>query len=207
MKNTVEKYYFIRENKVNHTIEYFDFESNRYTNKKVLAVSLSTIDSMTSYFDNPEELDDYFERENNNNSQQYKYMIIHSDKSNKNSLHPIWGDYRISSLSRVSNENVDFTHDLNCSLLLEILEKIKDSSNGLAKRIVKSSDEETELCVYNKTLVAVLASSDKIPSIEVISQAFKPYKEFRALYLNYKKNIEKNTSFKDQLQKLKTKLF
>ena len=202
-------YNLIREDIENEYIEYFDFEKMAFVDKIAKSVDISTIDALTTLFSDQEELNDYLSVSKNNNDYNYKYKIIYKQnrKSEEKLFKCIWNDPSLSSISKLSDNKVDFTSESNYSLFLKIIEDIKNNQNGLVKRIVTSRKESFKLNKNNIKIIECIASGEEIP-LKDLMDIFSDYKEYRALYINYKyNNLDPQLSYKNELIKIKEKLF
>lgn len=202
-------YNLIREDIDNEYLEYFDFESMSFVNKVTKGVDLSSIDALTTMFTDGNELNNYIEKIDNDNEYNYTYKIIFTTNKSKEEkvLKVVWNDPTLSSISKLSDNKVDFVSDYNYMTFLAIIEEIKNNKSGLARKIASSKKESYRLSDYNKKIVEVVASSKKEVPFKDLLEVFSDYKECRALYLNYKyNNIELNKSFKEQLIKIKQKI-
>jgi hypothetical protein len=198
-------YYLIKENKNTNEIEYFNFESMEFSRIIPKGVALSTLDSLTSMFQDGIEFESFIKRKDIEEEYPYEYKIEYKDKRRKQDLYlsVIWNDMRISAMSKLADGCVDYSNWSNYELLFNIIDDVKDSSSGLAKRIASSKKDSTKISDQNKKLVVVIASSRKEVPIGDILNAFKSYKEFRALYLSYKENDNGLVNLKEMLKRLK----
>lgn len=168
--------------------------------------ALSTIDSMTSLFEDEKAFENYLKKEEIDEEEtEYDYKILYRDKRRKKDIYlpVIWNDMNISSLSRLANGTVDYTSENNFELINKIINEIKNVSNGLAKKIATSKKSATEISDNNKKIVTLIASSKKEVPFGTIIDAFRSYKEIRALYLNYKDREYELLDYKEMLKKLK----
>jgi hypothetical protein len=198
-------YYLIKENKNTGEIEYFNFESMEFSRIIPKGVALSTLDSLTSLFVDGSEFESFVSKKDINDSNPYEYEIEYKDKRRKQDLYlpVVWNDMRISAMSKLADGYVDYSNWSNYELLFNIVDDIKDNTTGLAKRIASSKKDSTKISDQNKKLVVVIASSRKEVPIADILESFKNYKEFRALYLNYKENDNGLVNLKEMLKRLK----
>ena len=210
MSKQIGSYNLIREDIENEYLEFFDFESMSFVNKVTKGVDLSSIDALTTMFFDGNDLNNYIEKiDNEDNEYNYTYKIIYTTNKSKEEkvLKVIWDDSTLSSISKLADGKVDFVSDYNYMTFLAIIEEIKDTKSGLAKKIASSKKESYRLNDHNKKIIEVLASSKKEVPYKDLIEVFSDYKECRALYLNYKyNNIEQNKSFKEQLIKIKKKI-
>ena len=209
MSKQVGKYNLIREDIDNEYLEYFDFESMSFVNKITKGVELSSIDALTTMFFDGNDLNNYIEKIENDNEYNYTYKIIYTTNKSKEEkvLKIIWDDSTLNSISKLADGKVDFVSDYNYMTFLAIIDEIKDVKSGLARKIATSKKESYRLSDYNKKIIEVIASSKKEIPFKDLLDVFSDYKEYRALYLNFKYNdIEQNKSFKEQLAKIKQKI-
>ncbi len=200
-------YYLVKEDILDNTKYYFDFEEMNYSLEKGKGVQLSTIDAMTSLFSNPTELDRYLDREEFvDRENMFKYYISYRirRKDEEKILTPIWQDQNISALSKITDGKVDYSNYLVYDLLIKLIDTIKETRNGFAMTMVNSKKGDIKICDYNKALIGMLASSRKKDEVSIgtIMDAFSSYKEFRSLYLGYKSYKGKENSLGNQLKKL-----
>ena len=207
MSKQIGSYNLIREDIDNEYLEYFDFETMSFVNKVTTGLDLSSIDALTTLFEDERELSNYIDKvEEFHNEYNYSYKIIYTTNKSKEEkvLKIVWNDPTLSSFSKLADGKVDFTSDKNYFTFLNIIESIKDTKNGLAKRIATSKKESYRLNEHNKKIVEVLASSKKEVPFKDLMEVFSDYKECRALYLNYKhNNLENENLFIKQLQMIK----
>lgn len=201
-KNT-GSYFLVREDILNEYIEYFDFENMYFTSKLTKGVMLSTVDALTTMFNDEKELSDYIDKI----SQEYNftYKILHKSFGKKEDkvLNVVWNDIYLSSLSKLADFKVDFTNDYNFQILYDIINAVKNKKNGLLKSITSSKKESTKLSDYNKKIIMEIVNTNKEPTPKDLMEIFSDYNEIRALYLNYKYNSEiKKNSFKEKLKGL-----
>lgn len=200
-------YNLIREDIENEYLEYFDFDSMSFVNKVTKDVDLSSIDALTTLFENQEELSDYIDKvEEFHNEYNYSYKIIYTINKTKEEkvLKIVWNDPTLSSFSKLADGKVDFSNDKNYYTFLYIIESIKKCKNGLVKRIMTSKKESYRISDNNKKIIETLTNSKKEVSFKDLMDVFSDYKECRALYLNYKYyNIENNISMDDSLKSVK----
>ncbi len=200
-------YNLIREDIENEYLEYFDFESMSFVNKVTKEVDLSSIDVLTTLFENQEELSNYIDKvEEFHSEYNYSYKIIYTTNKTKEEkvLKVVWNDSTLSSFSKLADGKVDFTSEKNYYTFFNIIESIKDTKNGLSRKIATSKKESYRLSDHNRKIVEVLSSSKKEIPFKDLMEVFADYKECRALYLNYKyNNLEIENSFRNKLQKIK----
>ena len=198
-------YYLIKENKNTNEVEYFNFETMDFSRNIFKGVALSTLDSLTSMFVDGREFEGFIKRKEVPDDYPYEYKIEYKDKRRKQDLYlpVIWNDMKINAMSKLADGYVDFSNWSNYELLFSIVDDIKDNTTGLAKRIASSKKDSTKVSDQNKKLVVVIASSRKEVPIGDILDAFKNYKEFRALYLGYKENDNGLVNLKEMLKRLK----
>ena len=202
------RYNLVREDIDNEYVEFFDFESMSFVNKITKGVDISTIDSMTTLFVDENDFMNYFDKIKNNDEYNYKYKIIYTTNKSREEkvLKIVWDDARLNSISKLADGKVDFASDYNFSLFLEILEEIK-KKNGLTKRISTSKKESFKLNEQNRKIIEIISGLKVEVPIKDLIEVFSDYKEYRALYLNYKYYlIEKENSLQKPINKIK-KLF
>ena len=206
MSRSSGTYYLIKENIEEDKLEIFNFEIMDFAKMEKRGTALSTIDSMTSLFEDEKAFENYLKREEIDEEEtEYDYKILYRDKRRKKDIYlpVIWNDMNISSLSRLANGTVDYTSENNFELINKIINEIKNVSNGLAKKIATSKKSATEISDNNKKIVTLIASSKKEVPFGTIIDAFRSYKEIRALYLNYKDREYELLDYKEMLKKLK----
>ena len=207
MSRNTGRYNLVREDIDNEHIEYFDFESMTVVNNVTKGVDISSIDALTTLFDDEKELSEYVDKVDSDYSYTYKIIFTTNKSKEEKVLKIVWNDPTLSSFSKIADGKVDFTSDYNFNTFFSIISDIKDSRNGLAKRIVSSKKESFKLNDQNKKIVEVIASSRKEIPYKDLMDSFFEYKECRALYLNYKYNtIEYENTFQGQLEKIKKML-
>lgn len=199
-------YYLIKEDILTEQTEYFDFETMDFSTSKPGGVPLSTIDSLTTIFENGYELDSYVSKEKTKKIE-YRFKIIYNlkRKVKEIELDPVWNDATLNAMSKTAEGHVDFTIDNNLFTLQEIQKEILNVSSGLARRINGSRKESTKLNETNKKIIGALASGSKLIHFGDLLTIFSDYKEFRALYLNYKEN--KINAYTNTLQEQLKKLY
>lgn len=182
MSRSSGTYYLIKENVEEDKIEIFNFEIMDFARVEKRGVALSTIDSLTSFFEDGKALERYLKKDEVDDDEvEYEYKILCKNKREKEDIYlpVIWNDTNISSLSKLANGIVDYTSEYNFELMNKII-----------------SDN-------NKKIVALIAHSDKEVPLAAILDAFKSYKEVRALYLNYRDNEMELLQYNQILKKLK----
>lgn len=199
-------YYLIKVDNFTGDIEYFDFEMMDFSPEIVKPVPLSNIDALTTVFEDGQELDNYVSKTTRiDREYSYSFEIFYIPKKNSDFryFNPVWNDSTLNSISKVSNGEVDFSNSKNYDTLFEIIDTIKRPESGLARKIIKSQREATRLTDKNKVIIGALASSNKQIEIETLEPIFSNYKEFRALYLNYKDNKSQKISLGEHLKKVR----
>lgn len=207
MAKVDSNYYLIKVDSNTGDIEYFDFETMDFLSEKKEAVPLSTIDALTTLFANGQELDNYLSRkETVEREYHYSFEIIFKSKENEpeKSMKPVWNDYILNSISKISDNEVDFTNDKNYETLITIIDTIKKPKSTLARKIAGAEKEATRLTDGNKKIIGILAKTNKSVPIVGLMLVFASYKEFRALYLNYKEYMGDTVYLEEQLRKVKS---
>lgn len=181
------RYNLVREDIENEYIEYFDFETMSFVNKVTKGVDISTIDAMTTLFEDENGFVDYVSKVKDDNEYFFDYKIIYATNKTKEEkiLKIIWNDSKLNSISKLADGKVDFVSDLNFNLFLNIIEEIK-KKNGLTKRILTSKKESFKLNDQNRKIVEIISGLKVDVPIKDLIEVFSDYKEYRALYLNYK---------------------
>ena len=192
-----DKYFFERIGKDNHQKEFFNFDTMSYCRKKPNGVFLSTIDAMTTLFNDGNDLDDYIENEIGN----YEYRISYIYKKKEYNLIPVWNDYKLNAISKTHNGNVDFKSEIPNSMMTVIFNEVMNPASGFALRVMKSKDNSYALEDNNKKLVGFLASTRNKSIIGNYVKTFSNYHEFRKMYLNYKEYEEDTNKLGTELKK------
>lgn len=199
------RYNLVREDIENEYIEYFDFETMSFVNKVTKGVDISTIDAMTTLFEDENGFVDYVSKVKDDNEYFFDYKIIYATNKTKEEkiLKIIWNDSKLNSISKLADGKVDFVSDLNFNLFLNIIEEIK-KKNGLTKRILTSKKESFKLNDQNRKIVEIISGLKVDVPIKDLIEVFSDYKEYRALYLNYKYFLaEKENSLQKPFYKIK----
>ncbi|MBR1386672.1 MAG: hypothetical protein IJ568_07575 [Bacilli bacterium] len=204
MANNKGRYFLKRENIYKEEIEFFNFKTMDFEDKRNEGVMLSTIDSMTTLFSDGDELERYLSKDTRK-EHMYKYIIVYRNNKNEEEreLNPVWDDMKLNAISKISDGKINYDNNIMIELAEEIFDEIKKPNSLLARKIVKAKKNDLKLDDYNKKLVGALASSKRSPFIGDLTEAFSSYKEFRALYLNYKENQNKKDDWKEILRKLR----
>ena len=204
MSKQDRSYNLIREDVDNEYLEYFDFETMSFINKITKGVELSTIDALTTMFTDDKELNNYIEKVDSEYNYTYKIIYTTSKKKEEKVLKVIWDDVTLSSISKLADGKVDFVSDYNYYVFLAIIDAIKNNKNGLVKRISSSKKESYRLSDQNRKIIEFIANSKEEIPFKALIEVFSDYKEFRALYLNFKyKNLENNLSLNEQIKDVK----
>lgn len=205
IKKNNNNYHLIKIDNITKEVEYFDFETMNFSKEPSKAYPLSSIDSLTTMFESGQELDDYLNK-NSHFDREYScsFEIIYKGRKTGEirSFQPVWNDSNLNSISKVCDGKVDFTNERNYDLLFTIIEMSSRPETGLALRIAKAKGEATRLSDQNKSLITAIASANKPLFRGEIQTVFSNYKEFRALYLNYKEHNPKDVHLKDYIKKL-----
>ena len=204
MSKQDRSYNLIREDVDNEYLEYFDFETMSFINKITKGVDLSTIDALTTMFIDDKELNNYIEKVDSEYNYTYKIIYTTSKKKEEKVLKVIWDDVTLSSISKLADGKVDFVSDYNYYVFLAIIDAIKNNKNGLVKRISSSKKESYRLSDQNRKIIEFIANSKEEIPFKALIEVFSDYKEFRALYLNFKYyNLENNLSLNEQVSNVK----
>lgn len=204
MSKQDRSYNLIREDVDNEYLEYFDFETMSFINKITKGVELSTIDALTTMFTDDKELNNYIEKVDSEYNYTYKIIYTTSKKKEEKVLKVIWDDVTLSSISKLADGKVDFVSDYNYYVFLAIIDAIKNNKNGLVKRISSSKKESYRLSDQNRKIIEFIANSKEEIPFKALIEVFSDYKEFRALYLNFKYyNLENNLSLNEQIKDVK----
>lgn len=204
MSKQDRSYNLIREDVDNEYLEYFDFETMSFINKITKGVELSTIDALTTMFTDDKELNNYIEKVDSEYNYTYKIIYTTSKKKEEKVLKVIWDDVTLSSISKLADGKVDFVSDYNYYVFLAIIDAIKNNKNGLVKRISSSKKESYRLSDQNRKIIEFIANSKEEIPFKALIEVFSDYKEYRALYLNFKYyNLENNLSLNEQIKDVK----
>ncbi len=202
-------YYLIKEDLLDGSIEYFNFEEMDFSLEKGKGVSLPTIDAMTSLFSNGQELCNYLGKKDTlERDYPFRFYIAYMPlkKENERHLDAVFDDVTLNAISKITDGKIDYSHGNVYDKFIEMITAIKDARTGLAMRLTHSKKDSTRLSDYNKSIVGVLASSSsthKEPSLPELMETFSTYKEFRALYLAFKENNANTYTLASQVKKLK----
>jgi hypothetical protein len=203
MTTARDYYYLIRINERTDEIDYFDFGLMDFSIKKGNIATLSSIDCLTTMFEDQDDFEEFIYRDLNTDHD-YTYKIQYTNKKGTVKYIPVvWNDYKLNALSKVANGRVDYSIEENYDSLSEIVERIKDVASGTARKIVTNKKEGFKISDDNKSIVEVIASSNKDVPFDAILKSFSIYTEARALYLSSteKKNFE--NTFKKMLMNIK----
>lgn len=202
-KKNTETCYLVRENELGGKLEYFDIASMKFTELKVKSSNFSTIDAMTTLFDDERDFELYLNPlEENNNSYNYKIMYRYDKKDNYKFYNVIWNDYKLNALSKITEDRVDFSLPIVYGIFDEMISEIRKIGSGFAFSVECSKSNDKRLSDYSKKLIGALASNREALKTEMLIDSFLDYKEMRALYLNYKGYQKRDESYKLQLRKL-----
>lgn len=203
-------YFLVKKNVWDGSLEYFNFEEMAFADTKGKGVQLSTIDALTTSFFDGNDLCSYLERKDQSGKETwYKYYISYkatrkSDEEKK--LNPVWGDRVLNAISKITDGQVDFSHNNVYDTFIEIFSELQDQKSGLARNIINSKKDSTRLSDHNKDVVGVIASSSDTntkPTELDVMHAFSQYKDFRALYLGFRDYHRQPNTFKELLSKIK----
>lgn len=195
--------YLIRENETNNKIEYFDFNLMKFTNSCKNTVPFSTIDAMTTLFDDEKEFEFYFNEQGEDNKfYNYKIMFKFGINGDFKYCKVIWNDFKLNALSKITDNKVDFSLPIVYSVFDEIISEIKKNGSAFAFALSCAKSSEKKLSDYCEKLIGALACNPKSLSTEMLVDAFRDYRDMRALYLNYKGYQKRDESYKLQLKKL-----
>lgn len=201
-KKSTETCYLVRENELGGKLEYFDIASMKFTESKVKSTNFSTIDAMTTLFDDESDFEFYLSPlEENNNSYSYKIMYRYDKKDNYKYYNVIWNDYKLNALSKITEDRVDFSLPIVYSIFDEMISEIRKIGSGFALSVECCKSNDKRLSDYSKKLIGALASNKETLKTEMLIEPFLNYKEMRALYLNYKGYQNRDESYKLQLRK------
>lgn len=202
-KKYTETCYLIRENETNDKIEYFDFNLMKFTDSCDKSVPFSTIDAMTTLFDDENDFECYINPQDENN-EFYNYNIMAKNGKNGNFKFygVIWNDFKLNALSKVTDDKVDFSLPIVYSIFYEIISEIKNNGSAFALFVSSAKSNDRRLSDYSEKIIGVLASNTTSLSSRMLIDSFLDYKEIRALYLNYKAYQKRYESYQLQLKKL-----
>lgn len=188
MGNILATYTLKKTNILTGDVEYFDFTIMQFMHDRANLVPLAAIDSLTSIFLSGQELVNYTEKRTIcERDYPFKFEIERQDKLGRvRATYPVvFDDEIISALSKSTDGHVDFTNDSNYTTLCQITNSVSNIKNGLSKWITSSLVPGKRLSNQNNRVIQNIAERDTQPSFGAIMKAFRPYNEFRALYLRY----------------------
>lgn len=199
MKVFKGRYRLVAENVGEGTREFFDFSSDtkdfvQYKDALMPTVSLASIDSLTTLFDNFYSLDAYLSKSQHGNKEERPIKTCVTYKSNTTKedayLAAVWNDeilYEIAS--HVEGSRVDFNNDTTKNTFATIYNELIDRNSPFAEKLLSSSSNTFSLNIHNRKLVSLAHSGFyNIDNFyNKILDSFSSYREFRALYLAYKK--------------------
>ena len=193
MKKRSHLYQLVLENNSKKRKEYFHFDAMTFKKEKPKkGVKLSTIDALTTLFDDHEEMFDYlgilFEFEDIKLSIEYKPR----PNGEFRYLDVVWADKALSSLSKISEHGVDFTGSKQYDTIMEIIEEIKKEDTGFIMQLLNPDKEDIRISDKARALVSAHSVSVDDRVVGSLIQHFKDYDDCRPLYLAYKEYKESN---------------
>lgn len=191
-------FYLTRVKRDNLEKEYFHFDEMRFDSEKPKrGVKLSTIDAMTSLFDDENDFILYINRdslEGNNYNYQIEYKL--KPVSDPKTLDVVWNNPTISALSKISENKVDFTGTKQFDTLNSIMNELKDPESGFIMHIMKPDREDIRISDKARAIVNVLNISKDDNLFHDFIEQFKDYKDFRSLFLGYEEYKKTNNKAK-----------
>lgn len=197
------RYCLIAEDVFENTREYFDFSCDtmdfvQYEDASVPSVSIASIDSLTTLFESFYELDSYLSK----NQYQYvspedrtpvKAYVSYKSNTTKEEafLDAVWNDNALYEIAKhAKGSRVDFNNSTTMDTFSTIYNELTDCNSSFATELLSSNSNTFSLNNHNKKLVSLAHSGfyNGDNFFCKVLDSFSSYREFRALYLAYKKH-------------------
>lgn len=184
--NEEKKYYLMRKEVISGLTQYFDFERAKYSNRKSKAMTIATIDSLTTIFTDGNELDAHFDRETD---REFKYkIIVYKDNKNKH-LNVIWYDPTLKALTTLKDGKVNFTGERQAKTMLNIISELKNPESNFRRKVLNTKRDEFKITYESKVILAAFIKKPNDENLNKFIEAFSSYEDCRALYLAYKDHL------------------
>lgn len=204
------RYSLIKKDLSNNDFEIFDFTSSIFDfisekdNDSMTEVSLATIDSLTTVFNGAVELESYFNKKSVSKEEDLMSSISigYQNKAGEAaSLCVIWDDETLHKIASSANGGkVNLNDPTTNEVLHDMYYRLKDPSNGLADLLFNSSSNDTKVNDHNIRLIKASLNRHLDSTLyKRFTESFSSYREFRALYIAYKRNLAKMQKNKPQM--------
>lgn len=201
------RYKLISENLIDSSREVFDFSSDVKNfvseDEDVMSVSAATIDAFTTVFPSSEYLGAYLNKKSSidREEREKQYYICYPQKSTKEiaRLNTVWDDPVLNEIaSNAKGGRVNFNNPTTKETFNSMMNLAHNRSSKFGTSLLVSSNNDYRLNDYTKNLlkkfVFQTAAYESFLDLK-IRETFSNYREYRALYLSYKRylqNLEKN---------------
>lgn len=204
------RYKLICENLLDSSCEVFDF-SNEIKDfvpveEDVVPVSVATIDAFTSLFPSGEYLGAYLGKKSSidREEKEKQYYISYPQKFTKESvrLNTVWDDPILNEIaSHAKGGKVDFDNPTTKETFVNMIRLVYDKKVNFCSSLLVSSSNDFRLNDYTRNLLkkcAFQTSPHETLLDFKIKETFSNYREYRALYLSYKRYLQKLEKNKGQ---------
>ena len=191
--------------------EYFNFEGKRRFVPKewvtTSGVKLAYIDALTTMFEEEEFRSSVRDGVKENYKLNIVYVCNGSRAKIERVLDPVYGDSDLAkiaerALKKTGGTYIDLNDDTTRRALLRIFREIQARNSAFTYETINNNLVNLQISDHNKDKIDEFHNNTAYTEREfnrqyiLFSQAFKSYKEFRAIYLNYKaykSNLYKGT--------------
>lgn len=173
--------------------EMLDFTEEEYQ-EGINSVSLATIDSLTTAFDGPIEFIGYLNKERIPQEEFSSTITIDykSQTGEEKSLCAVWQDDTLHKIASAANGGkVNLNDPTTNEVFHDMFYRLRNYENGFADSVFNSKSNDTKVNDHNVKLIRASMSGVLDTALyQRLAESFSNYREFRSLYVAYKRNIE-----------------
>lgn len=208
---TKGRYSLYKNNPKNNEKEVFDFASDTLnftslSDAKMDKVSLATIDSLTTCFFSHYDMINHLDKENIHDRDEMIESSTINYKSNSTgnieSLEVVYDDETLHTIAKhAKGGKVDFSCDVTNDTFREIYRELRYGDGNLLTTLFHPESRTYNVNAHNKEIlkkIPFIDSKEDERQICLFRHNFSNYREYRALYLAYKKHkMQKEMNKKD----------
>lgn len=171
------------------------------------SVNIANIDRLTTLFSSDREFVSYLSKEHyeRDTTDISTFIRYKSPSTGKNAfLRPVWNDKTLHKIASAAKDSkVDFRDETTYTTLLLIYDEITDKYSSFCNYAVNSTERNLKMCDHSKKILNIIHGKYNNDSFVNLVDSFESYREFRALYLSYKKykDLQKEEKFDSSIKK------
>ena len=207
-------YNLVEEHKQTKERMYMDFEGRKdfkpieFTTS--FRVPLALIDVLTCSYQNEATFRAYLDRDNTDYQNNRDYMIYITYRNNgEKKLSCIYNDETLAHIASktigLKRGLVNMSDDTTRRVMFDMYEEVSNRCSSFAEEVIARNKNSYLVNVHNKDMIAELHADQpytqraKKSQFERFAKNFSSYKEFRALYANYREFIRRQQTFERQV--------